>query len=193
MINSLNQKLDSLRNHSGIRKHSASLTWMLCESFITLPIEGLVAVYVIRYLGPAEFGTLSYALSLAVVFSPLVNLGLHGIVVRELVHADPNREKTILGTAFVLHSAGSVALIAAIGTLLCLQRNSLITNISVMIIATGSLLDSALVLADYNRAKVQQKYTAISLLTAKLSVAIFKVSPGGNRSPPHLVRRHGLP
>ena len=58
-----------------------------------------------RYLGPERFGTLAYATSLVALFGISGHLGLHGLVVREIVKKPSLRAET-LGTAAVLKFFG---------------------------------------------------------------------------------------
>ncbi|GAB6270451.1 MAG: flippase [Smithella sp.] len=65
----------------------------------------LVGVWIARYLGPEQFGLLSYALAFVALFTAIANLGLNGIVVRDLVQ-DPSKAETTMGTSFVLSMLG---------------------------------------------------------------------------------------
>ena len=65
----------------------------------------LVGVWVARYLGPDQFGLLSFAGAFAALFAAIASLGLDGIVVRNLVRR-PSERNEILGTALSLKLAG---------------------------------------------------------------------------------------
>jgi len=73
----------------------------MAERVLRMAVALFVGVYVARYLGPIQFGQLSYAISFAGLFSALAMLGLDGIVIRELVK-DESRRDELLGTAFWL-------------------------------------------------------------------------------------------
>lgn len=66
-----------------------------------MAITFFVGVYVARYLGPANFGLLSYAGSFVGLFAAIGTLGVDSILVRELVK-DEKRRDELLGTTFVL-------------------------------------------------------------------------------------------
>ena len=61
----------------------------------------------IRYLGPANFGLLSYAISFAGIFAAISTLGLDSIIVRELVN-NPAKRDELLGSTFYLKLFGAV-------------------------------------------------------------------------------------
>ena len=59
----------------------------------------LVGAWVARYLGPSDFGKLTYYVALIAIFQTICNLGLDGVVVREIAKL-PKKPNIILGTVF---------------------------------------------------------------------------------------------
>jgi O-antigen/teichoic acid export membrane protein len=88
-------------------------SWIIGEKLIVLGLGFLTTVLLARYLGPERFGTLAYATSLVALFSISGHLGLHGLVVRELVK-QPTRRPEILGTTAVLKLIGVLVGFAAL-------------------------------------------------------------------------------
>lgn len=84
-------------------------TWLLLERSLVLGCGFLFVVLAARHLGPAEFGVLSYALSLFTIFAVSGHLGLGNLVVRELVAGSKEDEGEILGTAFGLKVLGLIS------------------------------------------------------------------------------------
>ena len=75
--------------------------WLFAEKMVRMGVGLFVGVWVARFLGPEQFGYLSFALAFVSLFSAIAGLGLDGIVVRDLV-CDPSGKDEILGTAFLL-------------------------------------------------------------------------------------------
>ena len=88
--------------------------WLVGEKVFTGMLTILVAAVVARYLGPEKYGLLSYTFAVAGLFAVLGELGLDGLVVRELV-AKPKQQPSILGTVTGLKflSYGTVSLVLA--------------------------------------------------------------------------------
>lgn len=80
---------------------AANSVWLSLERFGTATLSLIVAAMVARYLGPADFGKLAYAFSIAAMFAVLGHLGMEGIIVREL-KSDPQKITETLGTVFGL-------------------------------------------------------------------------------------------
>ena len=59
--------------------------WLIGERLLSGLLGLTVTAAVARHLGPENFGILSFALSLVLLFGTLWTLGLAGLVVRELV------------------------------------------------------------------------------------------------------------
>lgn len=79
--------------------------WMIGDRLAGIGVSFLVTVLVARYLGPEEFGLLSYVVSLVALFTVAGHMGLSGLVVRELVDKPAARGVT-LGTSLGLKSLG---------------------------------------------------------------------------------------
>src|ERR1700721_820037 len=91
----------------GLRKVLGNTSWLMADRLFGMGVGLFVSVWVARYLGPARFGGLNFALSYAALFASLMTLGLDGIVVREIVR-DSSQTPRILGSALALRLGGSV-------------------------------------------------------------------------------------
>lgn len=87
--------------------------WLFFEQFVRVGTGLLVGVWVTRYLGPEQFGWLSYATAIVATVSTFTSIGLNAVVVRELVRT-PAEVDQWLGAAFLLKVFGSV-----LGFLIC--------------------------------------------------------------------------
>ncbi len=87
--------------------------WLTFDRAFRLAVGLAVSVYLARYLGPEDFGTLNFALAIIAMSAPLVSLGLRQIVVRDLVTA-PSDAGTTIGSAFALMLLSSLAVAAVV-------------------------------------------------------------------------------
>jgi PST family polysaccharide transporter len=74
-------------------------TWLFVDRFIRALLGLLVGAWVARYLGPNDFGKLTYYVALIAIFQTICNLGLDGVVVREIAKSSKTNN-IILGTVF---------------------------------------------------------------------------------------------
>jgi PST family polysaccharide transporter len=75
-----------LEDKAGLLAAIHNFGWIFSEKIIRGVLGVLVGAWVARYLGPSEFGELSYAIAFITIFQAIANLGLDGIVVREVVN-----------------------------------------------------------------------------------------------------------
>jgi PST family polysaccharide transporter len=90
--------------HPGVRNAG----WIGVEKIGRMALSLLVGVFVVRQLGPDRYGTYSYVLTWASVFSPIALFGIGENTVRHLV-GSPTHEGRVLATGAILR-AGSCAI-----------------------------------------------------------------------------------
>ena len=171
----LNKKITFLKSNSGVQKYLKNSSWLLGQKVLDMAVGLFVTVWVVRYLGPSDFGSLSYALSFVGLFSSIATLGLDGILVRDLVN-EPVRRNYLLGSAFVLRFVGGVCslfLIAA-GTYFLGESND--DNTLIYIISFGVILRSFNVIDLYFQSKVLSKYVAYAKTIALGLSSIAKIA-----------------
>ena len=72
-----------MQNQS-VMKYVKSSLWMLAEYGLRIVSAIFVSIYVARYLGPEQFGLLSYSLAIVAIFMAVSRLGMESILVRDL-------------------------------------------------------------------------------------------------------------
>jgi O-antigen/teichoic acid export membrane protein len=156
------------------KKYFKNTGWVFTEKIFRILISFIVTIFVIRYLGPNDFGLLSYALSFYGLFSAISALGLENITIRELVK-NPNERDKLLGSSFLLRLIGGAATILFIGITLFISRESADTAVLVLIISTSVIFQSVSVIEYYYRAEVNAKYSTYVLSFSVLLTSAFKV------------------
>lgn len=73
--------------------------WLFLDKGIRAVLGLLVGAWVARYLGPTQFGELSYYLAVIAIIQSVTTLGMDGVVVREIAKT-PAGANSILATAF---------------------------------------------------------------------------------------------
>src|SRR5262249_38829571 len=116
--------------------------WLLFDKIFRLGVGLVVSVWVVRFLGPDQFGLLSFSIAFASLFSVLATFGLDGIVVRDLVN-NPEQSNEILGSAFALKlTGGGAALLLALVFIRFLKPGNSQLQLLVVISAAGLLFQS---------------------------------------------------
>jgi O-antigen/teichoic acid export membrane protein len=167
-------KLKSLKNHQGFMKYFKNTSWLFGEKILRMVVGLFVSIWVARYLGPEQFGLLSYAQSFVGLFAAFATLGLDGIVVRELVK-DESRIDELIGTAFWLKVIGAFGVLIILAIAVNFTSNDSYTNTLVFIIASATIFQSFNVVDMYFQSKVLSKYVVYTNIISLLMSSLVKI------------------
>jgi O-antigen/teichoic acid export membrane protein len=170
--NKISTKIDF--SSGSFKKYFANTSWLFFERVIRISVSFVVTIFVVRYLGPKEFGLYSYVLSFFWLFASLSTLGLEAITTREIVKF-PDKKDEINGTVFFLRLIGSFCAIILIALTLFIMHEETYTSILILIASSSFLFQSFSVIEYYFRGKVEAKYNAYALSTSVILSSILKV------------------
>ncbi len=149
--------------------------WLMADRICRMGLGLLIGVWLARYLGPADFGSLSFAIAFVAMFGTFVSLGLDGLVVRNIT-LDHGIAPEVLGTAFVLRFSGSiVALVLVIATCHFVTEIDRATSVIVSVLSVGLLFQVFDIIDSYFQSQVQSKFTVLAKNLAFLIAALAKV------------------
>jgi O-antigen/teichoic acid export membrane protein len=159
---------------SSFKKYFANASWLFFERFLRMGISFVVSIFVVRYLGPKDFGLYSYILSFSWLFASLSSLGLESISTREIVkHSDKKDE--INGSVFFLRLVGSIVTIFLTGLTLFLIGEETYTAILILIASGSFIFQSFSVIEYYFRGTVEAKYNTYALSASVILSSTLKV------------------
>ncbi|MDP5134941.1 flippase [Rheinheimera baltica] len=137
-----------------------NIIWLLFDKFFRLSLSLVVVIWLARYLGPEQFGTLNYALALVSIVGTAAALGLNGLVVRDLVR-EPLQSDSILGSAFALKVGAAVSGYFVVVCLLLFLRVDELTMKLCLILSLTFLFKTSDVVKYWFESQVQSKYVVI--------------------------------
>ncbi|WP_319422267.1 flippase [Pleurocapsa sp. FMAR1] len=144
----------------GLKKIISSIGWLTAERVFMMGISFFVGINVIRYLGPGNYGKLSYSISFAGLIGVIAKLGLDQIVVRNLVK-DEESTQEILGTAFLLKLIGSLFTVALIGIGIWIFSNDSQIRWMTVIVGIGLVFTAFEIIDFWFQSKVLSKPMAV--------------------------------
>jgi O-antigen/teichoic acid export membrane protein len=164
-----------IEDRYNLQKIIGSITWLTGDRILRMGVGLLVGVWVARYLGPEQFGLLSYALAFVSFFNMLATLGFNDIVVRNIVR-EPSISSRILGTVFRLKLVtGIIAFLLAIGTIFLMRPNDILMHWLVAIIALGMIFQVFDTIDLWFQAIVQAKPVVYARNLAFILISLIKV------------------
>jgi len=157
-----------------IKHYIKNFSWMMMENFIKVIIGLSVTIYVIRYLGPSDFGLLSYALSIVGILYPIATLGLDAILLRNIIKYKEN-EQTFIKTGYITRLIAGTSLFILTSLIVYFYSDNKVFVWIMFILSFGMIIDSFSIYKEYFTAHVQNKYIAISGILSNIFAGILKL------------------
>lgn len=165
-----------LRRFTTNEKLIRNLLWLTGDKILRYLISLVVVVWTARYLGPANNGILSYALTYTSLFGALASFGMGTIALTDL-SKQPERVNSILGTAASIMIAGAlISLLAQTIVISQIRPGDTLMHTLVLIIGLSYIirpLHSAVSI--YYQAKPDYKPIVITANIAFIAVSLLKV------------------
>ena len=161
--------------NQGFLKYFENTSFLLVEKFLRMSIGLVVGIWLAKYLGPAQFGTLNYCISFVGLFMPIAMLGLDAVVVKKIVNEKDNINK-ILGTSFIMKLFGAFlafVLITLSATLF--TSNTEKESLIILIITLSLFFQSFNVIDFFYQSEVKSKYTVYSSLFSLIISSALKI------------------
>ena len=169
MLKNIKHLINKALANQGFMLYFTNTSWMFAEQMLRMLVALLVGIWVARYLGPSQYGLLSFALAFVALFSSIAKLGLDNIVVMRLV-SKPNLRDIYMGTAFWLKFVGALLMLIVIGIAIEFSSSDSNTKLYVFIIASGCIFQAFEVVDFYFQSKVLSKFVSICKIT-QLSIS----------------------
>lgn len=167
-------RLVSWMKTPGFQKYSKNAAWFVFGRGISLVVSFFVTVYVARYLGPTNYGTLSYAVGFIALFSFLANLGIDQIIYRELVKY-PERESRLLGSAlFIKLIAGLLTYAIVAVCTFSIDKDWFVSSL-ILIVGLSFFFQPFQIINFYFQSKVEARKITITQLWVMLILSGLKV------------------
>ena len=149
--------------------------WLLADKLVRLGVGLVVWVWLARHFGPEGFGLWNYAIAFTALFGTLANLGMDGVVVRELVR-DGAQTGSLLGTALGLRLASSsLAALLAIGSLLVMRPNEWLPLLLVAANAIVLVFQSSQIVDLYFQSRMRTRPAVLAINAAFLLTTISRL------------------
>lgn len=158
-----------------MNKVAKNATWIIACRVVQAVFALVINMLTARYLGPSNFGLITYASSLVAFVVPVMQLGFSDILVQEIVN-NPENEGVILGTSMLLSICSSFCCIIGVTTFAFIANQNELVTIIVCLLYSFILFFRALDLIQcWFQAKLLSKYTAVVSLFAYVIVSAYKI------------------
>lgn len=158
-----------------MNKVAKNASWIIACRIVQAVFALIINMLTARYLGPSNYGLITYAASLVAFVVPIMHLGFSNILVQEIVNNPENEGKT-LGTSICLSLFSSVCCIIGVTAFAAVANHDEPVTVLVCLLHSLLLIFQALELMLYwFQAKYLSKYTSVVSLCAYLVVSAYKI------------------
>lgn len=153
-----------------------NMSWMIISSIAQMLISIVINAITARYLGPANYGIINYVASFVTMFTPICQVGLYSIVVREVV-TDKEHQGEIIGSALAIRVVLGLASAVAIVFLVSLLKAGDKLYMLVGVLSSARLIFEASDIIKYwYQSQLQYKKVAIVSLIAYVIMSAYRVA-----------------
>jgi O-antigen/teichoic acid export membrane protein len=175
-------KIYELASREGFMRYFKNTSWLFAEKFLRMAVGLFLGIWVARYLGPEQFGLLSYAQAFVALFTVIASFGLDGVLVRELVK-DTSKRDALMGTVFRLKLIGALLTLGILGIAVKLTGQDEQINLLMFAIASATVFQSFNVIDFYFQANVLSRYVVFANVIALFLSSIVKIALILNEAP----------
>ena len=167
-------RLHDVLRRASLRRIVVNVTWLFSDKIIRMGVGLFVGVWLARYLGPSDFGLLSFATALVGLATTIATLGLPHVAVRDLVRDTPRAAETLGATAVLHLFAGMLAFSLLAIVILFLRPDDPRAQTVVLITGGVLLLRASQVAVYWFEARVASRSVVWVQSSAFLAVAATK-------------------
>lgn len=150
-------------------------SWIVVCKIIQSLINLVIGMITARYLGPSNYGVISYVASVVAFALPIMQLGLNQTLVKEFINA-PDKEGKILGTAVITNIISSIFCIVGSIAFVAITNPGEPVTLIVCVLYSFTLLFQATEMTQYwFQSKLLSKYPSIATVIAYALVALYKI------------------
>lgn len=155
-------------------KYLSNTIWLAAEKGFRIVSGVFITVWIIRYLGPEDYGIYSYTFSVVSLFSVIAVIGMDDIVVRELV-SDPDNKEEIIGTALIMKLVAALVVLFMVYILCLVLFGDYQYGYLLLIFSIAYIFQSFNVVSLYYQSVVKSKFTAVANSIGLFLSALIKI------------------
>lgn len=156
------------------KRYLSNTSWMMAEQLLRIISGVFVGIYIARFLGPEEFGVLSYVLAIATFIIAVSRLGMDAILVRELV-SHPEKKLALMGTAFWMMFVAAVLCSTIVSAIVWSLGELPAVKVYASIISISAIFASALAVDYCFQSEVRASLSALCKSVTLIFMSVVKL------------------
>lgn len=149
--------------------------WLIGGRVVQMLLSLFISVITARYLGPGNFGLISYAGAYVAFFTALCNLGLNSVIIKDFVD-HPDEQGEAIGSALVMRLISSVlCAVLTFSIVSVVDRGEPLTIAVVVLCSLGAVFQIFETFNFWFQNQYNSKVTSIATLCAYIATSVYKI------------------
>lgn len=171
----MNELLKKIISRFRNNKEAKNASWLIGGKIAQMALSFFVSILTARYLGPGNYGTISYANAYVAFFTSLCTLGINSVIIKDFVEKPQEQGQTI-GTALILRAFSSFLSAITIMCIVNVVDHDESTIIMVTALCSISLLFQVFDTFNYwFQSHYESKVTSIATFIAYAATALYRI------------------
>jgi len=153
---------------------SKNAMWLIAGKVIQMILSLIIGILTARYLGPSNYGLISYGMAYTTFFASLCGLGINSVIIKDFVD-HPNQQGEAIGSALLMKLLSSIVSVILIVTFVSfIDANEPITIVVVTLCSIGSIFHVFDTFNYWFQYQYKSKITALITLTAYFVTSLYR-------------------
>lgn len=149
--------------------------WLIGGKIFQMILSLLVGVLTARYLGPGNYGLISYGTSYIGLFGSVCTLGINAVIIKDFID-NPKEQGKAIGTAILLRVISSISSVAMVMGIVGIVDKGEPETIAIVFLCSIALVFNVFDTINYwFQSRYQSKITAIATLIAYIVTSAYKI------------------
>ena len=150
-------------------------SWIIVGKIIQMILSLFIGLLTARYLGPSNYGLISYAAAYVSFFTCFCTLGINSVIVKELID-NPGEQGMVIGTSLTLRLISTIlSAIMILCIVLIVDAGETETILVVLFSSIGVIFHIMEVFNYWFQAKLMSKVTAVATLVGYIITATYRL------------------
>lgn len=155
-------------------KEAKNASWLIGGKIAQMVLSFFVSILTARYLGPSNYGTISYVNAYVAFFTSLCTLGINSVIIKDFVEK-PQEQGEAVGTTLAMRFVSSFLSVIMIMCIVNVVDHDEPTTIVVAALCSVSLLFQVFDTFNYwFQSRYESKITSIATFVAYAATALYR-------------------
>ena len=157
------------------KKEIKNAGWLIGGRVMQMGLSLIVGVLTARYLGPDNYGLISYGGAYVAFFTALCNLGLNAVIIKDFVD-HPDEQGEAIGSALTMRLISSVlCVVLSVAITAAIDKNEPLTIAVVALCSLGSVFHIFETFNYWFQNQYKSRVTALATLSAYAATSAYKI------------------